>query len=216
AAQLLRTGVELVVPRQIDGAHGTCHEVAGNDLCFMHVRDDRDALASVLRASATVADVVISSGGVSAGEADFLPGLIAELGRVHFWKVKMRPGMPLLCGEIGGSLMVGLPGNPVSSLATLIAIITPGFEAMQRIAKVDAKPTLHARISCDWDKKHDRTEFLRAQLEHRDDGTVWATPIGRQGSGMLGGMAESDVLLELGEDVGHFAAGTLLNALRLP
>lgn len=214
-SQLLRLGMELVLPASLDSDHGTRVEIGGSELRFLHVRDNRDALRACLIASASVADMIISSGGVSAGEADFLPELLKEIGEIHFWKVRMRPGMPLLCGEVNGTLMIGLPGNSVSSLATLVALVAPTLEAMQGIVAGDRMVNLRLRIDRDWEKRHDRSEFLRARLAVRDDGSLWASPISRQGSGMIAGMAEADVLLELDEDMHHIAAGTVLNALRL-
>lgn len=215
ASQLLRLGVQLVLPGSLASDHATRIQIDGGELRFLHVSDNKESLSASLTAAAPVADIVISSGGVSAGEADFLPGLLAEIGTVHFWKVKMRPGMPLLCGEVDGALMIGLPGNPVSSLATLIALVAPALSAMQGIAEIERSKPLRVRIDRDWEKRHDRTEFLRARLECRADGILWATPVTRQGSGMLAGMAQADLLLELEEDMRQVRAGTVLNALRL-
>ena len=214
-SQLLRLGVELVTPVALQSEHAECIEVDGTELRFLHIRDNPSALTASLKAAASVADVVISSGGVSAGEADFLPSLLADIAKVHFWKVKMRPGMPLLCGEMDGALVVGLPGNPVSSLATLVALVAPALAAMQGATPSQWIAALRVRIDRDWEKRHDRSEFLRARLQSREDGSLWATPITRQGSGMLAGMAEADALLELKEDMRHVPAGTVLNALRL-
>ncbi len=96
-----------------------------------HVRDDVGALRVALLVAAASCEVVITSGGVSAGEADHIPRLIDELGRVYFWKVRMKPGMPFLCGEIGKALVFALPGNPVSSLATFLTLVKPGLMSMQ-------------------------------------------------------------------------------------
>ena len=214
-SQLLRLGADLVTPVAPHPEHAECIEIDGSQLRFLHIRDNPDALTASLVAAASVADVVISSGGVSAGEADFLPSLLAGIGKVHFWKVKMRPGMPLLCGEMDGALVIGLPGNPVSSLATLVALVAPALAAMQGATPSQWVAALRLRLDRDWNKRHDRTEFLRARLHSRQDGSLWATPITRQGSGMLAGMAEADVLLELEENMRHVPAGTVLNALLL-
>lgn len=215
ASQLLRLGVELMLPASLQPDIATSTQIDGSELAFLHVRDDRESLRASLRAAASVADIVISSGGVSAGEADFLSGLLAEMGIVHFWKVKMRPGMPLLCGEVDGALMIGLPGNPVSSLATLLALVAPALAAIQGLADSEHSTLLKVRIDRDWEKRHDRTEFVRARLQSREDGSLWATPITRQGSGMLAGMAEADVLLEVEEDMRQISAGNVLRALRI-
>ena len=215
ASHLLRLGVDLTLPELLRPDLATRMQIDGSEVRFLHVRDNRKSLRVSLRAAASVADIIISSGGVSAGEADFLSGLLTEIGIVHFWKVKMRPGMPLLCGEIDGTLMIGLPGNPVSSLATLIAVVAPALAGMQGLADSEHPAVLKVRIDRNWVKRHDRTEFVRARLQSRDDGSLWATPITRQGSGMLAGMAEADVLLEVEEDMRQISAGEVLNALRI-
>ena len=179
-----------------------------------HVRDDEDALRETLLAAAAVCDVVITSGGVSAGEADHVSGLVAELGRVHFWKVRMKPGMPILCGEIGKALVFALPGNPVSSFATFLALVRPGLMAMQ--GAEDAARRWFARLGAPIRKKHDRTEFLRARLESRDDGLLRATAVEQQGSGMLRGVAESDCLIVLPEAARTLDAGDVVEVLMLP
>lgn len=209
-SQLLRMGVQLVLPTRSDAEPWQRHEHADSQLRFMQVRDEPEALRQALRASASVADVVISSGGVSAGEADFLPRLLAETGRIHFWKVKMRPGMPLLCGEMDGALIVGLPGNPVSSLASLLAVIAPGLAAMQGSSEHALARMIYARLETAVSKSHDRTEFMRARLESLPDGSLSVSAIQRQGSGMLGGMAEANALIVLDEATNALAAGSVV------
>ncbi len=180
-----------------------------------HLRDDPDALRVALREAADRCDVVISSGGASIGEADFLPGLVAELGQVHFWKVRMKPGMPLLCGEIDGALTFALPGNPVSTIATFLVLVRPALLAMQGANNVDGR-AWKARLSAPVSKKHDRTEFVRARIEARDDGAWWAMPLPQQGSGMLRGIAAADVLVVVDEDVRDLAVGAVVEVLPLP
>jgi molybdopterin molybdotransferase len=180
-----------------------------------HVRDDPDALRVALREAADRCDLVLSSGGVSAGEADFLPGVIAELGRIHFWKVRMKPGMPVLCGEIDGALVFALPGNPVSTIATFLALVRPALLAMQGASDVDGRGW-RARLAAPILKKHDRCEFLRARIETRADGAWWAVPLQKQGSGMLRGVAEADALIVVPEHLRELAAGEVVEVLPLP
>lgn len=180
-----------------------------------HVRDDPDALRVALREAGERCDVVISSGGVSVGEADFLPSLIAELGRVHFWKVRMKPGMPVLCGEMGGALVFALPGNPVSSMATFLTLVRPGLLALQGATHAESH-RLKARLAIPLSKKHDRTEFLRVRLQSREDGACWATPLSGQGSGMLRGIAEADALMVVPEQAFELAAGDIVDVMPLP
>ncbi|HEY6984770.1 MAG TPA: gephyrin-like molybdotransferase Glp [Rhodanobacteraceae bacterium] len=179
-----------------------------------HVSDDAAALRDALLAASAMCDVVITSGGVSAGEADHVSGLVAELGRVHFWKVRMKPGMPVLCGEIGKALVFALPGNPVSSFATFLTLVRPGLLAMQ--GAEDPARRWFARLAAPIRKKHDRTEFLRARLDSGDDGRLRATPVERQGSGMLRGVAESDCLILVPESTQALEADDVVEVLMLP
>ncbi|MEO6688043.1 MAG: gephyrin-like molybdotransferase Glp [Dokdonella sp.] len=223
---LFVTGDELVPPDQLLG-HGQIHDSNRYTLGALlrelgiepgpvaHLRDDPDALRVALREAADRCDVVISSGGVSAGEADFLPGVIAELGTIHFWKVRMKPGMPLLCGEIDGALVFALPGNPVSTIATFLALVKPALLAMQGAHATGSVPC-KARLATPVVKKHDRCEFLRARVEARDDGAWWVAPLQKQGSGMLRGVVDADVLIVVAEDVRELPTGAVVDIIPLP
>ena len=177
------------------------------------VRDDPALLRDALRRAGEDADLVFSSGGVSAGEADFMPRLIAEIGKVYFWKVRMKPGMPFLCGAIGKAIAFALPGNPVSGIATFLALVRPGLEAMRGTRP--ATP-LRARLREAVSKRHARTEFQRAQLSCDENGCLWVQPHEKQGSGMLRGVAETDALAVLPEQGREFAVGDLVDVLPLP
>jgi molybdopterin molybdotransferase len=180
-----------------------------------HLRDDPTALRDALLDASARCDLVISSGGVSAGEADYMPRLVAEVGRVHFWKVRMKPGMPLLCGGIGDALVLALPGNPVSTLATFQLLVRPALLALQGASGAEA-PAWKGRLAMRHTKRLDRAEFLRARIEWRDDGACWATPLEQQGSGMLRGLAEADVLVALPEGTCELEAGATVDILPLP
>jgi molybdopterin molybdotransferase len=187
------------------------HDVAL--LRHARLRDDPVVLREALIRAGRDADIIVSSGGVSAGEADFLPRLLADIGEVIFWKVRMRPGMPFLFGKIGGALMFALPGNPVSGIATFLSLVRPALEAMTGAA--GRHTPLQARLHQAIHKRHARTEFQRARLQC-DDGTLWAMPLEKQGSGMLRGVAEADALIVLPETVHEFSAGDVIDVLPLP
>jgi molybdopterin molybdotransferase len=222
---LLVTGDELVPPGETLG-FGQIHDsnrysigglLEGIGIVAQpvaHVRDEVGTLREALIAAADVCDIVITSGGVSAGEADHMPRLVAELGKVNFWKVRMKPGMPFLCGEIGKALVFALPGNPVSSLATFLALVKPGLIAMQGAS--ESSQHWRARLGAPIRKKHDRAEFLRARLECGEDGQLRVTPVERQGSGMLGGVAEADCLIVIPEHLHDRAEGDVVDLLMLP
>lgn len=223
---LFVTGDELVPPSQPLGS-GQIHDSNRYSLGALlqglgieptrvaHLRDDRAVLRRALDEAAGDCDVIISSGGVSAGEADFMPGLIADLGRVHFWKVRMKPGMPMLCGGIGDALVFALPGNPVSTVATFLLLVQPALLALQ--GAIATRPRhWKARLATPVAKRNARAEFLRARLDWRDDGACWATPLSQQGSGMLRSLADADALVALPEGTIELAAGSVVEVLPLP
>ena len=223
---VLAIGDELVAPGQALG-FGQIHDSNRYSLGGLlrgigiepagcaHVRDDPQALTAALQEASRQCDVVISSGGVSAGEADFLPDIIAALGTVHFWKVRMKPGMPVLCGGIGDALVFALPGNPVSTIATFLTLVQPALLALQG-ADASTPRRWKARLASALVKRHDRTEFLRARVESRDDGALWAEPLRQQGSGMLRGVAEADALIVVPGQVHELATGAIVEVLPLP
>ncbi len=224
-AVLVTTGDEIVAPGLPLG-FGQIHDSNRHSLGALleqhgvlllrheRVRDDPDLLRDVLVRAGNEADIVVSSGGVSAGEADYLPQLINNCGRVHFWKVRIKPGMPFLCGEVGAALVFALPGNPVSGIAIFLALLRPGLDALTGATRQSS--TLRARLGQPIDKRHARAEFQRAHLSCDDQGRLHATAFPRQGSGMLRGVAEADALIVLPEGARAFAAGDVVDVLPLP
>ena len=222
---LLTTGDELVEPGkplgfgQIHDSNryslgGLIEEHGGTLLRHERVRDDPPSLRDALSRAGADADLIVSSGGVSAGDADFLPQLIAEIGKVHFWKVRIKPGMPFLFGEVGRALAFALPGNPVSGIAIFLTLLKPALVALA--GAKDRQTMLRARLALPIDKRHSRAEFQRARLACDAQGGLWATPQTRQGSGMLRGVAEADALVVLPEGAHAFGAGDIVEVLTLP
>lgn len=222
---LLATGDELVEPGtplppgRIYNSNRTMVrallEAAGADVVSArHVRDEPEALREALVDGARTADVVLATGGVSAGEHDFLPRVIAETGRIHFWKVRLRPGMPFLCGIAGHTLVVGLPGNPVSVFATFLTLVRPTLRAMQ--GALDAVPVrCNARLAAPLHSATGRTEFLRGMLATAGDGGLEATPYPRQESGVLRSAAAATALIVVPEGTGDLAAGARVEVIPL-
>jgi molybdopterin molybdotransferase len=173
--------------------------------------DDPARMETALRDAASAFDVVITCGGVSAGEKDHLPALLAEHGEIHFWKVKMKPGMPVLFGQMDRALFLGLPGNPVSVLATFLALVRPLLDGLQ--GRVEPRVRVFARLSTAWDKQHERLEFLRGRLQYGEDGVLQVQPNAADASHRLRAAAESDALIVLGEGVQHFNAGIVVEVL---
>ncbi|HEX2083705.1 MAG TPA: molybdopterin molybdotransferase MoeA, partial [Xanthomonadaceae bacterium] len=173
--------------------------------------DDPSRIGSMLRDAASSFDLVLTCGAVSAGEKDHIPALLQGEGRVHFWKVRLRPGMPLLFGELGQAAFLGLPGNPVSVLATWLALGRLLIDGLQ--GRAEPRPRLRARLAGPWTKRHDRLEFLRGRLRSGDDGVLLVEPNPADGSHRMRGAADSDALIVLPEGERGFAAGETVEVL---
>lgn len=173
--------------------------------------DDPERIRSMLEDAAFSFDLVITCGGVSAGEKDHLPALLQARGETHFWKVRMKPGMPLLFGRLGEALLLGLPGNPVSVLATFLTLGRRLIDGLQ--GRVEPRTRWRARLSESVHKRHERREFMRGRLQVDDDGQLRVVPDAATGSHRLAAAAGNDVLLVLPEGVGEFAAGTAVDCL---
>jgi molybdopterin molybdotransferase len=170
--------------------------------------DDTTRIEAALSDAAEAYDLILTCGGVSAGEKDLLPSLLAQRGSIHFWKVMMRPGMPVLFGEWGRALVLGLPGNPVSVLATFRRLALPLIDAMQ--GRCDRAPALRARLREPVRKNHTRLEFRRGTLACDDHGQLWVTPHPASGSHQQRGAAESNALLVIAEGDQELPAGALI------
>ena len=170
------------------------------------VRDDREALQAAFREAAACADAVITSGGVSVGEADFVKDTLLSLGRIDFWKLAMKPGRPLAFGRLGEAVFFGLPGNPVSVVVTFYQFVQPALRRMMGMNAVQPVtlqvPTL-ARLK----KRPGRTDFQRGVLEQRDDGSMAVRPTGDQGSGILSSVSRADCFIVLAADSSGVEAG---------
>jgi molybdopterin molybdotransferase len=173
--------------------------------------DDPARIASARQDAAFSVDVVITCGGGSAGEKDHVTGLLAREGAVHFWKVRMRPGMPLLFGRLGQAHFLGLPGNPVSVLATFLTL---GRALLDGIEGATApRALLRARLRGDLRKAHPRLEFLRGRLACGEDAMLSVEPNPADGSHRLRAAAASNALIVLPEGEGAWSAGTVLDVL---
>ncbi|MGY1520429.1 molybdopterin molybdotransferase MoeA [Luteimonas sp. A482] len=175
--------------------------------------DDGAAIESALRHAGEAFDVVLTCGGVSAGEKDLLPALLQRRGSVHFWKLRMRPGMPALFadgGTLGPALFLCLPGNPVSVLATCLALARPLLDGLQGRAP---RKSWRARLSSPWCKRHERREFLRGRLLSGEDGVLLIEPDPADGSHRMRAAADADALMVLEEGEREYAAGSVVEVL---
>lgn len=173
--------------------------------------DQPEAIAGALRDAAFSFDVVLTCGGVSAGEKDYLPDFLRREGQIHFWKVLMRPGMPLLFGKLHDAHFLGLPGNPVSVLATFLTLGRRLLDGLQGIPT--PRPILRAQLSGDIVKTHDRREFLRGLLSCDAQGHLQVQPNPADGSHRLLAAAQSNALIVLAEGAGQWTAGEIVDVL---
>jgi len=180
------------------------------------VRDDPAALREAFTQAAACADAVITSGGVSVGEADHTKRIMAELGEVLFWKIAMRPGRPMAIGRIGNgpqpAILFGLPGNPVAVMVTFYAFVR---DALLRMAGATPEPLPLLRAACSTAlrKKPGRTEYQRGILSRADDGHWQVATTGAQGSGILRSMSQANGMVLLHHAQGDVAAGELVDVL---
>ncbi len=186
--------------------------------------DDPNAVENALRHAGHAFDVVITCGGVSAGEKDHLPSLFQRVGDIHFWKVRMKPGMPVLFagsrqahadddgrGGLGDALFLCLPGNPVSVLATYLTLGRTLLDGLQ--GRIESRRTRRARLLSSWRKTHERLEFLRGTLSHDEDGQTLVTPNPADGSHRMRAAADSDALIVLAEGSLDLAAGDVVDVI---
>lgn len=174
------------------------------------VRDDPAILEKAFREAAEIGDVVITSGGVSVGEADFVKQLLQELGEVVFWKIAMKPGRPLAYGKIGGAHFFGLPGNPVSVMVTFYQFVRDALLTLQGVNPLPVQPLLKAQCTSPIKKAPGRTEFQRGVLYV--EGGVWKVRVtGEQGSGILKSMSDANCFIMLHDHVGNVEAGATVD-----
>jgi molybdopterin molybdotransferase len=188
--------------------HGMLTRLGCEVLDMGVVGDEPALLERAFREAAAQADVVITSGGVSVGEADFVKSLLTQLGEVVFWKIAMKPGRPLAYGRVAGAHFFGLPGNPVSVMVTFYQFVRDALRALQGTDPLEPQPTFPATCTSRLKKAPGRTEFQRAVLSRDADGRLVVRPTGEQGSGILKSMSEANCFIILGEATGNVEPGT--------
>ena len=171
------------------------------------VKDDPQSLRQVLRSAAAEADAIITSGGVSVGDADYLREIMQSLGEMHFWQIAMKPGRPLAYGRIADTPLFGLPGNPVAVMVTFYQFVQPALLKLSGVSEVHAPRCFQVRSGSTFRKRPGRTEFQRAILETDEQGELQVHSFGRQGSGILRSMSEANCLVVLPKDSGDVEVG---------
>jgi molybdopterin molybdotransferase len=175
------------------------------------VRDDPAALEAALREAGACADAVVTSGGVSVGEADFTRKLMTDLGDVAFWKIAMRPGRPMAFGRIGGAHFFGLPGNPVAVMVTFYEFVRDALLALSGRTDDFALPLFRVPSETSLRKKPGRTEYQRGILSRSPQGEWRVRITGQQGSGVLRSMSEANCFIVLEHERGEVKAGDLVS-----
>ena len=187
--------------------HGMLTRIGVEIIDMGVVRDDPKLLENALHEAAANADVILTSGGVSVGEADHMKQLLNQLGQVVFWKIAMKPGRPLAFGKIGNAHYFGLPGNPVAVMVTFYQFVRNAMLVLMGQPNPATTP-LFSAICVDTVKKAPgRTEFQRGILFPDRDGRWKVRPIGNQSSGVLRSMSEANCFIVLPEDCGNVSAG---------
>jgi molybdopterin molybdotransferase len=171
------------------------------------VPDVPEALEAAFASAAAAADVVITSGGVSVGEADFVKQLLDKLGEVLFWKIAMKPGRPLAYGRLGGAHFFGLPGNPVSVMVTFYQFVREALLVLQGQRDVGPLPMFKVPLAAPIRKAPGRTEFQRGILTGDPATGYTVRTTGEQGSGVLSSMSRANCFIVLPTDTGNVAAG---------
>lgn len=173
------------------------------------VRDTPQALREALEEGAACADLVVTSAGVSVGEADFVRQVLAGLGEVSLWKVAIRPGRPLAFGRIGAAWFFGLPGNPVAVMVTFYAFVQP---ALRRLMGQTVRHPNRFPVPCvsRLKKRPGRTEYQRGRLLRDGDGRLVVERTGEQGSGLLSSMCAADCFIVLPPEAGPVEPGTVV------
>ena len=217
---LLISGDELVAAGEPRGA-GAIWESNGTLLAALLARlgytvaerrvvaDEPAALATALEQLAAGCDVVVSTGGVSAGDADWIRPLLAERGSVNFWKLFLKPGRPFAFGELNGKPFFGLPGNPVAAAITALQLLWPALQALEG-ATPELLPRLQVRLAAPLKRGAGRPELARARLQVAEDGALLALVEGSQASSRIASLQGADLLLEIPAELGHLEAGTRL------
>ena len=173
--------------------------------------DSEAALVDALAAASTQHDLIVTSGGVSTGEEDRIKSAVERLGRLHFWRLAIKPGRPVALGQVCGVPLIGLPGNPVAAIVTFLVLARP------LIAKLAGAPAYEPRLfpvraGFGYRKRPGRREYLRARLERKGEAVV-AVKYPRDGAGILSSIVRSDGLVIVDETVSELTVGTMVDFL---
>jgi molybdopterin molybdotransferase len=176
------------------------------------LRDDRASLAQGLKQVAGTHDLILTTGGVSTGEEDHVKASIESAGRLVLWRMAIKPGRPVAMGVVGGTPLIGLPGNPVASFVTFVHVVRPTVLALAGATQQPLVP-MPVRAAFTYKKKIARREYVRVNLRRAADGVLEATKFPREGAGLLSSLVDTDGLVELGEEITQVQPGQTVGFL---
>jgi molybdopterin molybdotransferase len=208
--ELAAVGQPLASGQVYDSNRTTLHALL-KDACYRGtdlgvIADDPHRLENTLISCAQHYDVMISTGGASVGDADYIQQVLAHCGEVKFWKIAIKPGKPLAFGKIGACYFFGLPGNPVAVVTTFQKVVTP---ALQQLCGAQPLPTWRFKATClnNLNKKAGRLEFLRGILNQTDSGDFEVRSAGAQGSNILSTFSKANCYMVLSAECQGINAG---------
>ena len=176
-----------------------------------NIKDDKEYLKKTIIQSSKESDIIITSGGVSVGEADFIKQILNEVGETLFWKIAMKPGRPLAFGKINNSIFFGLPSNPVAVMITLEKIVSTAIRLMQGITENKLIKNFNVRCKSFFKKTPGRVDFQRGILKKDNNGELFVESTGAQGSNILSSMVKANCLIVLPKDSGNIEANDFVN-----
>jgi molybdopterin molybdotransferase len=218
---IVATGDELTPPGQplVEGAIYESNRYALTALLntfpvvlfdFGIVKDDKTELKAVFEQAGSHCDLVLSCGGVSVGDADYVKEILDDLGSINFWKVAIKPGKPFAFGALNNAWFCGLPGNPVSSYVTFQQLVTP---VLQKLSGQTYLPAPHfvAKAACLIRKRPGRADYQRGIFYRDENAQLWVKPNGKQGSGIMSSIANANCYIVLEQGEGDVEAGENVN-----
>ena len=174
------------------------------------IADDPNLIKQSLDTASKLADLVITSGGVSVGDADYTKTALAELGEINFWKIAIKPGKPFAFGKIGDALFCGLPGNPVSTLVTFYQLVQPLIVALSGQNLSNDTMSFKVKTATNLKKSVGRLDFQRGRLQINSDGELEVVSTGQQGSHLTQSFNHANCFIVLEQDRGNVAQGELV------
>src|SRR4051794_36596067 len=211
------TGNELVSPGEVRGAAQLFDSNRFMLMAMLHrlgcevsdlgiFRDEPVSLAGALKQVAADHDLLLTTGGVSTGEEDYVKAAVERAGSLVLWRMAIKPGRPVAMGIIAGTPLIGLPGNPVASFVTFVHVVRPTVLALAGANQQKLVP-MPVRAAFAYKKKIARREYVRVTLRKGNDGALEAIKFPREGAGLLSSLADTDGLVELGEEVTQVEPG---------